>query len=141
LPDYSFLVNFTERDLSHKVTATKQFKKANAPSRLADFDTQPTWGDLASKIAKLFDIPLKDVGVAFVDKCNDVITLNSEQDLQRFYRSLDQSSEEIKFVVQDLRTPDGESAFSFIHPPPVSLLVLYPPMSYISNPLLSALAF
>jgi hypothetical protein len=93
-----------------------KFKKANAPTRLADFDTQPTWGDLASKIAKLFDIPLKDVGVAFVDKRNDAITLSNEQDLQRFYKWLDPSSEEIKFVVQDLWTPDGQSAFSFIHP-------------------------
>ena len=119
-----------------------KFKKANAPTRLADFDTQPTWGDLASKIAQLFDIPLKDVGVAFVDKCKDAITLNNEQDLQRFYNSLDQSSEEIKFVVQDLRTPDGESTFSFIHPPPVYfLLVLHPPMSYITNLLPSALVF
>jgi len=120
-----------------------KFKKANAPNRLADFDTQPTRGDLASKIAKLFDIPLKDVGVAFVDERKDAITtLNNEQDLQRFYKSLDQSSEEIKFVVQDLRTPDGESAFSFIHPPPVYfLLVLHPPMSYITNPLPSALVF
>ena len=88
-----------------------KFKKANAPTRLADFDTQPSWEDLSSKIAKLFDIPLKDVGVAFVDKRNEAVTLNNEQDIQRFYKSLDQSSEEIKFVVQDLQTPDGGSAF------------------------------
>jgi hypothetical protein len=99
-----------------------KFKKANAPTRLAEFDTQPNWEDLASKIAQLFDIPLKDVGVAFVDKRNDTIILNNEQDLQLFYKSLDHSSEEIKFVVQDLRTPDGESHSS-------------PPMSHITNPL------
>jgi len=116
-----------------------KLKNAKAPTRLAYFDTQPTWGDLASKIAKLFDIPLNDVGVAFVDKRKDAITLNDEEDLQGFYNSLDQSSEEIKFVVQDLRTPDGESAFSFMHLPPVYfLLVLHPPMSYITNPLPSA---
>ena len=86
-----------------------KFKKANAPTRLADFDTQPTWKDLASEIAQLFDIPLKEVSVAFVDKHNDTVSLNNEKDLQRLYKSLDQSSEEIKFVVRDLRTPNGES--------------------------------
>jgi len=99
-----------------------KFKKANAPTRLAHFDAQPTWGDLASKIVALFDIPRKDVGVAYVDKYKHAITLNNEQELEDFYKSLDQSSEEIKFVVQDLRTPDGESTFSFV---PVPAHVLY----------------
>ena len=87
-----------------------KLKKANTPVRLAHFDVQPSWGDLASKISSLFNIPLKDVGVAFFDKAKDVVTLTNEQDLQYFYKSFDQSSEEIKFVVQDLQTPDGESA-------------------------------
>jgi len=106
-----------------------KFKKANALTRLADFDTQPTWGGLASKIAELFDIPRKDIGVAYVDKYKNPITLSNKQDLQRFYKSLDQSSEEIKFVVQDLRAPDGESTFSFVPPPPVYFL----PVSYITT--------
>ena len=88
-----------------------KFKKANASTRLGHFDTQPTWGDLASKVANLFHIPLEDVGVAFVGEHRETITLSNEQDLQYFYESLDQSSGEIKFVVQNLRTPDGESAF------------------------------
>ena len=87
-----------------------KFKKANAPTRLAFFEKQPTWGDLTSKIAQLFDIPPKDVGVAFVDKWKDAVTLYSEEHFIHFYKSLDRSSaEEIKFVIQDLRSPDGES--------------------------------
>lgn len=91
-----------------------KFKKANAPTRLAFFEKQPTWGDLTSKIAQLFDIPPKDVGVAFVDKWKDAVTLYSEEHFIHFYKSLDRSSaEEIKFVIQDLRSPDGESTICF----------------------------
>ena len=94
-----------------------KFKKNNAPTRIAEFDAQPSWGDLASKIAQLFNIPLKDIGVAYFDKAKDAVTITNEQELQRFYKSpkLDQFVEdlqEIKFVMQDLQTPDGESAFS-----------------------------
>jgi len=89
-----------------------KFKKTNAPTRLAEFDTQPSWEVLASKIAELFDIPLKDVGVYYVDKQKDAVTLNNAQDLQWFYNKLDMSSEEIKFVVQDLRTPDAEATLA-----------------------------
>ena len=92
-----------------------KLKKANAPTRLAYFDAPPSWGDLALKIAELFDIPAKDVGVAFVDKAKDAVTLTNDQELQQFYKHLDQSSEENKFVVQDLQTPDGESALIIRH--------------------------
>jgi PB1 domain len=92
-----------------------KFKKSNAPTRIAEFDAQPSWGDLASKIAQLFNIPLKDVGVTYFDKAQDAVTITNEQGLQHFYyymsSKLDQSSEENKFVVQDLRNPDGESDF------------------------------
>jgi hypothetical protein len=89
-----------------------KLKKANTPARLAHFDARPHWEDLASKIANLFNTPPKDIGVAFIDKAKDAVTLTNDQELQDFYQSFDQSSGEIKFVVQDLQTPDGESAFS-----------------------------
>jgi PB1 domain len=92
-----------------------KFKKSNALTRIAEFEAQPSWGDLASKIAQLFNIPLKDVGVTYFDKAQDAVTVTNEQELQHFYyisSKLNQSSEENKFVVQDLRNPDGESAFS-----------------------------
>jgi hypothetical protein len=81
-----------------------KLKKANAPSRFAHFDEQPSWADLASKITQLFtcNIPSDRVGVAFKP-----VILSNEQDLQCFYKSLERSSEEIKFVVQDLHSTDS----------------------------------
>jgi hypothetical protein len=90
-----------------------KLKKANAPSRLAVFDVPPSWEQLASRITQYFDIPLGDVGVAFVDENKETVVLVDEQELQYFYKSFFQSAQEkIKFVVQNLQTPDGESAFS-----------------------------
>ncbi|KAF8347795.1 hypothetical protein F5887DRAFT_1072145 [Amanita rubescens] len=81
-----------------------KLKKANAPTRLAFFDAQPSWGDLASKIADLFSMSPKNVSVNFVDQAKDVVvSLTNEQELHEYF---DQSSGEIKFVVQDLQTPD-----------------------------------
>jgi hypothetical protein len=87
-----------------------KLKKANAPTRLAHFDAQPSWGDLASKIADLYSMSPKNVSVNFVDQAKDVVvSLTNEQELQCFYEHFDQSFGEIKFVVQDLQTPDRES--------------------------------
>ena len=107
-----------------------KLKKANAPAKLAHFDAQPSWGDLASKIANLFNIPPKDIGVAFIDKAKDAVTLTNDQELQDFYQSFDRSSEEVKFVVQDLQTSDGEPAFS--------RFFLTIPMALVSFPLPSS---
>lgn len=60
----------------------------------------------------MFGITEGDVGVAFVDTAQETVTLTGEQELQDFYNSLGQSSEDIMFVVQDRATPDGGSAFS-----------------------------
>jgi len=67
--------------------------------------------ELSSKVAKMFSIPQKDIGVAYVDKARVSVTLRNHQDLGHYYRSLE-SSEQIKSVVQNLRIPDGESDFS-----------------------------
>jgi hypothetical protein len=113
-----------------------KLRKANAPSRFAHFDGQPSWADLASKITQLFIIPPDRVGIAFITKDKEPAILSNEQDLQLFYGSLDQSSEEIKFIVQDLQTPDCESAFSLFflntHQPHVTFP---PPISHITYPL------
>jgi hypothetical protein len=114
-----------------------KLKKANAPSRFAHFDEQPSWDDLASKIGQLFNIPSDRIGVAVIAKDKEPDILANEQDLQLFYKFLDQSSQEIKFVVQDLQTPDRESAFSLFsslntHQP----LVYFPPANisyYVSS--------
>jgi len=82
--------------------------EANASeARLAHFDGPPSWPELSSKVAQMFSIPQKDVGV--VDKARVSVTLSNDQDLGHYYRSLE-SSEQIKLVV-NLRIPDGESGF------------------------------
>jgi hypothetical protein len=87
------------------MTSRFRFKKADAPTKLAVFAEQPSWNDLASKIACLFHISSPDdVGVACVDR-GDVMTVESEEDLRSFYALL--PCEEAKFVVHDLRAPDS----------------------------------
>ena len=107
-----------------------KLKKANTPSRFAHFDEKPSWADLASKISQLFNIPTDRVGVAFIAKDKDPDILANEQDLQLFYKFLDKSSQEIKFVVQDLQTPDRESAFRSFFSIPISLSFASPPPIY-----------
>jgi hypothetical protein len=87
--------------------------------------TQQKWGDIASKIVERFKVPVEHVGIAYIREGGGSVTLTNEEELQDFYASLDQSCEEIKFVLQDRRTPDGESAFSERFrslPPPTYLL-------------------
>ena len=85
-----------------------KLKKANASTKLAYFPEKPSWEDLTSKIARLFNIPSDRVGVAFVEK-EEPITLSSEDELQGFYKS--ESSEVINLVVQDTLAPDSECTF------------------------------
>jgi hypothetical protein len=85
----------------------------------------------------LFNIPSDHVGVAFVDEDKEAFVLIDEQGLQAFYETLDQSSPEIKFVVQDLQTldDDGECTFSSRYP----ALFSFPlPMSYTSDSMISS---
>ena len=86
-----------------------KLKKANAPTVVARFDARPSWGDLASTIAELFEISLNNVGVVFIDEAKEAHIITEEQYLQSFYEVFD-PPEKIKFVVQDLQTPDRESA-------------------------------
>ncbi|KIL59622.1 hypothetical protein M378DRAFT_26883 [Amanita muscaria Koide BX008] len=86
-----------------------RFRKANAPTLIVNFIVQPSWKDLASNITEEFKIPSSRVGVVFVNEAKATFTITDEEELQKFYKSLNQSYEEIKFVVQDLATPDPES--------------------------------
>jgi hypothetical protein len=92
-----------------------KLKKASASAELtqtilARFDARPSWGDLASKFAEEFSISSNNVGVVFLDEVEGKLTLKNEQELRSFYEVFDPSSGKIKFVVQDLQTPDCESA-------------------------------
>ena len=85
-----------------------KLKKADASTQLATFDKQPSWRDLVTEITLLFAIPPDDVIVSYIDKDKETITLHNEEELQRFYMSLDPSCGSIKFVVQDIKVPDSE---------------------------------
>ncbi|KIL58347.1 hypothetical protein M378DRAFT_319083 [Amanita muscaria Koide BX008] len=93
-----------------------KLKKASASAELTQtmlvrFDARPSWGDLASKIAEEFSISSNNVGVVFLDEvCK--LTLKNEQELQSFYEVFDPSSGKMKFVVQDLQTPDSPKTIS-----------------------------
>ena len=86
-----------------------KLKKANAPTVVARFDARPSWGDLTSTIAEQFEISLNNVGVVFIDEAKEAHIITEEQYLQSFYEVFN-PPEKIKFVVQDLQTPDRESA-------------------------------
>jgi hypothetical protein len=83
------------------------FQKANDVTAIfANFDARPSWGDLASKIAGLVSISSNNVALIFVHKAMGEFTLKNE--VQSSYEVFDPSSGTIKFVVQDLQTPDRE---------------------------------
>jgi len=89
------------------MTAILLMKANTSEARLAHFDGSPSWPELSSKVAQMFSIPQKDVGVAYVDKAGVSVTVRNDQDLGHYYRFLE-SFEQMKFVVQNLRIPDGE---------------------------------
>jgi len=83
-----------------------KLKKANTLTRLTHFSVLLSWHNLFLEITNIFQIPLKEIGVTYTDSK----TLCNNQDLHHFSKSL-QPFEKIKFVIQDLQTPDTESAF------------------------------
>ena len=88
-----------------------KLKKADALTKLAAFDKQPSWRDLATEITLLFDIPPDDIIVSYIDKDKETITLHNKEELQCFYKSL-AIGQRIKFVVQDTKVPDSERSAS-----------------------------
>jgi len=54
------------------------------------------------RISGLLNIPFEDIVVIFTEN-KEPVALSNHEELQNFYKSLDQIDEEIKFVVQDLR--------------------------------------
>ncbi|KAF8642845.1 hypothetical protein AX14_009694, partial [Amanita brunnescens Koide BX004] len=88
-----------------------KLKKANAPTVVARFDARPSWGDLASTIAEQFEISLNNVSVVFIDEAKEEYIITEEQYLQSFYEVFN-PPEKIKFVVQDLQTPDPKTTIT-----------------------------
>ncbi len=79
-------------------------KVNDATARFANFHARPSWGELASKIARLYSISSNNVSLIFIHEARGTSTLKNEEDLQSFYDVFDPSSGTIKFVV----VPDRE---------------------------------
>ena len=100
-----------------------KLKKPNdASARLVFFNERPSWEVLALTIAQRFSIPSNHVSVIFRTNLDGDITVEKEGDLQSFYEVYNPSSGKIKGIVQDLQTPDRESASNWL-----SLLGTYNP--------------
>jgi len=94
--------------------------------KIATFDERPNWLDFATKVASSLKIPIGRVGI--ISKKNDSNSiLHNDEELQRFYESLDGSSQIIEFVAKDLLVPDGERTFGgfFVHVL-IDVLVFFP---------------
>ena len=83
-----------------------KLKRANAITRFATFASPPSWKDLSTRISGLFDIPVGDILLVYID--NTPTALADDEELQNFYQKI-QSDEEIRFVVQDKENMDGGS--------------------------------
>jgi len=63
-----------------------KLKHVNLPARLVFFDAPPSWDDLASKISKIFGIPLENIGVAYVDEARESVLVTNTSPLVRLLR-------------------------------------------------------
>ena len=97
-------------------------RSPDASTILEFFDALPSWENLSSKISNVFNIPLTNVGAAYVHKDRESVTLTNDQGLQQYFS--DQSCQEFKFVVQDTHKPDCESGSSLCL---ISATHSYPP--------------
>jgi hypothetical protein len=84
-----------------------ELKKANAFTRLVDFQQQPIWEELVSEIEAIYRIPSDRVEIAFLDRKGETVVINNNEGLLCFYESSYQPPEVPKFVVQDMEVPDG----------------------------------
>ncbi|KAG9032872.1 hypothetical protein FRB95_000887 [Tulasnella sp. JGI-2019a] len=81
--------------------------------RKANFDRNPSWGQLAAKVESLFKLPSNEVGLSYVDTDGDAVTISTDEELADFYAS--GASKAPKFAVIRLaprapsvaQVPDG----------------------------------
>jgi hypothetical protein len=69
--------------------------------RRVPFDNLPNWLDISTKVNNLYELPLKNIAVTYIDSEDDEITISSDSELQDFYQSSHQGGN-IKFSVHDL---------------------------------------
>ncbi|EPT03121.1 hypothetical protein FOMPIDRAFT_1116622, partial [Fomitopsis schrenkii] len=65
-----------------KYTVKLSFENA---TRLASFNSQPTWPQLAAHIEKCFHIPPPCAAAKYTDTDGDEITINSDEELREYY--------------------------------------------------------
>jgi len=80
--------------------------------RRVPFEKLPNWLDLSAKVNSLYNLPLKDIAVSFIDSDNDEITFNSNEELQDFYKSSYQDGGAIMLNVIDLSLSRGDPSSS-----------------------------
>jgi len=84
--------------------------KYNGHIRLVDFKGLPNWSELFTKLQTLYDLPVDKLSIYYIDKDDDEITVSSNEELQRFYRSADHTYQTFKVNVVDLSIPsDAEN--------------------------------
>ena len=81
----------------------------------------PEWDVLAEKLSSIFLVPVANVGVSYVDRDGEEITLNSQEELKDFYTPTYKYGESIRFTVKDLSTSHSMSrdttSHEFHYPP------------------------
>ena len=93
-----------------------RLKKFPFPYRVESFNARPSWVELASRITKIFDIPLEKVGVAYMDD-DETSVITDETALLDYYNSIPETLK-IKFVVINVGDRDSEFACSsYVSPP------------------------
>ncbi|KAG2022930.1 hypothetical protein CC2G_000643 [Coprinopsis cinerea AmutBmut pab1-1] len=98
---------------------TVNFKfKFGQETRRITFPDIPSWASLSEKLQSIYNLPQVAVAVSYVDSDNDEITLNSEEELQDYYRQASRSQGEVyRLNVVDLSIRRGRSAGVTSTPP------------------------
>ncbi|PCH37206.1 hypothetical protein WOLCODRAFT_167382 [Wolfiporia cocos MD-104 SS10] len=89
----------------------KLIRSSDGVIRRLTFATPPSWADLATRVEALFGIPTDAVAVSYMDSDGDEITLNTDDELQEFYRERElpedalDSEKVVRFNVRDINGP------------------------------------
>ncbi|KAK7465412.1 hypothetical protein VKT23_005390 [Stygiomarasmius scandens] len=89
-----------------------KLKSPSGLTRRVSFDNLPSWAELSEKVHVLYDIPLDNVALSYIDAEEDEITMSSQEELQDYYslyHSLVQTIPVARLIVQDLRAPHVDS--------------------------------
>ncbi|KAI0639606.1 hypothetical protein C8Q77DRAFT_1082041 [Trametes polyzona] len=84
-------------------------KPPDGPLRRVTFQDKPSWNELAAKIHALYNVPVPNIGVSYVDSDGDEVTLSSEEELQDFYQYASAQRKDgpltlVKLTIRDLET-------------------------------------